>query len=638
MARVRQSEEQAKSSKTKPEQKVKKMEFGTLPLSEDLKKRAKEWVLERYKAVYSDWQARNAEYDKQEKQYWGTGGVARNYQSDITNLFIPETFKHTEGWKSLIMNTLHAVAPPVKPKRRAEEVEENTLNAIADTVWYVARETKVRQVDEKIIGQGVKYGTFAYKIIWDMTEVEQYEKKKGKDGEGNNAWLDDFYSTPRDMPVKAFVDLRNLIYRADIEKPSWVIERIVTQQWKIDNQAKQYNLYDNLDKAKKTVFPKSLDPTKDQKEIAKKTPTAKIEELDEDVELFEYHGLFDIKKNGRRVPCLITLYNREEVIRVQKSPYFKFPYKIFPFLPVEGSCTGKGIPELIRILQGELNDAGNQGFDNKTFMLYCMVAYNEQFIKNKDDLDIRPKGRIRVKGNKNIQEVLQFHTPPNFTGTVDAHINRIKGDITDLTKMRSPMLGVQTSPRASATEVASIIEQSTKEVALILRRLEENLMEEYFTDAFQMIQQNIDRAWWVERLHGEEKIFEQITPEQLYANVVFEAQGVFHIQNIAVAVKSAQNTLALLQKYAGREIEKEPNKRVRVKEYAAIEDVLRAEGIKDIDRYFIPVEAPPPPPPMPSPEGVPRFIRGATPRLGAELGGMVASPPPMPAPAGTVGL
>ena len=650
-----------------------KISWGTVDLSsESMRDRAKKAVLDRISAVSSQHDDLVSRCDRWERM-WKIGSVEKS-KDTVANIGSTDAWNAVEDWTATIMDTVFGIDPMLQIKGRKKVLPPDLKERILSVLCDNAKQTKIEEESEVGIREGIKLGTFSFKTSYQMDEtpklIVKERMKTYKIGSltiptlGKEKYIEQGVDI-EDRPALRHVDLRKLYFRHD--RITWIIEELNENWAQIEKLAEDSNVYGNLEKAKETSYPTGNESDRDTKSDAKTENTSKVETLDGDVMLYEAHHIpFQFKSDdpvpdeykGKKILCIITLANKSEVIRIQPTPFKEVPYLICPLFKQAGSVLGIGIIEIIQNLIIEYNTRKNMSLDNNLFGLYCMVVANMRYVKKKEQLKIRQNGVVELKdmpAGLGVRDVVDFIRPPTeYSQLAEGIIARIQQEIQRTTRLKGVLSGEKIAPNPSATEMASIAKEALKSVKIILRRIDRNIFEEYFSRAYIMMILNRQKSWVIEMEKEvpvidpttnqllidpqtnmpktrKEMMWEEITPEQIYSDgIEIEMLGTSHMQDEVVVQHKLMQAMDLAGKFLSGPVPNEKGQMVTFNKFKAFNDILHALSIENVDGYWLP--APPPPMPVPTmPPGgagmapVAPGVGGATmpPNIGALLGGAV---------------
>lgn len=627
--------------------------FGTMPLTPELKKQAKKAVLSRFDSVKNDRMKRKKFYDELEKIYLsGVDGSVQNKQT-LAEVMTTDGFNSVEDWVALIMDAMFPTDPAFDVEGRKNKLSYETKNKIKKVLQDNMNRTDYHFEFEKVCRQGVKYGTFVAKGAYWITDpepmlkvedVQTILKMNTPDGEVNiplknedgTPSMEKQMSEVIDIDPYAgykFVSMDKLYFRND--KLSWMIELMDSNWDEVEKQSKlDYPMYDNLEKAMKTAYPEK---------------TSESTDLDQDVELMEAHQIplrIKTEEGMKKVLCIVTLANREEVIRVQPTPYRKAPYLFNQFFEKKG-VEGMGLMEILKKMLIEINTRRTQALDANTMGLYGMKAVNMRYIKKPEQLKIRKDGLIELKEtDKNINEIIQFFRPPvEYANIAMDLLGRISSDIIRTTRMKGVLAGEKVTPNPTASEWQGMMKEALKSIKVILQRISRYQIEEWLQRAYILNVFNREKSWKM-LVQPEQKnltpmmpppqpglppeaqpqpqppIIEEaqvleITPEDIYSDGIdIKAVGVSYMRDEVVVRQQQMQKLDLLVKYQQLPLVNEQGQQVQIDYYKQLVELLVSFGDDDPKDSF--VIQPPPPPPQPeggNPAGAngqgPNTVQGA---------------------------
>jgi hypothetical protein len=588
-----------------------KNNFGTLPLTKELMKQAKKAVLSRFDSVKTKRQERIKEYDRLEKIYLsGTQGSTADKRT-LSQVMTTDGFNAVEDWVALVQDAMFPTDPPFDIEGKKSILANDIKLKIKKVLSENMLQTDYRFEFEKVSRQGVKFGTFAAKGAYWQTDqkpeifVEDVAKTLEVTDENGQTTTMTLPETDKKLgekivvegyPGYKFVDLRKLYFRHD--KANWVMELIDSTWDEVEKLSSQPTpIYDNLKKAKKTTL--SKDDTKDLENIPG----------DQDVELLEAHHIpleIETAEGKKTVLCIVTLANREEVIRVQPTPYREAPYLFCQFMEKNG-VEGMGLLEILDKMLTEINTRRTQALDANTMGLYGMKAVNMRYIKKPEQLRIRKDGLIELKEtDKPINEIISFLRPPvEYANIAMDLLARISSDVIRTTRMKGVLAGEKVSPNPTASEWQGMMKEALKSVKIILERISRYQMEEWLKRAYVLNVLNREKSW-VYVISPEQKDIMgpvsqpqlvEISPEEIYSDGIdIRPLGITYMRDEIVVRQQQMQKLDLLMKYGNLPLVNEKGQPVRVDFYKQLKDLLIAFGEERPDEVFVVV---PPPPIMP---------------------------------------
>ena len=618
--------------------------------NDDLRDKIFKAVNDRYYAVDNDIQNDIQNYDRWERQYVGTEAPSTDSQAQLQSR---QAWNAVEDWTSILMYGFNNVVPPIEieaaPNKRT--VEQQTLYKITQVLYNKNfLETNSTTELEKTYREGVKLGTFTTKVAYTVDTVPVLQKTEKPSamqevlgiGEPDIS-LETVDKQEGRVPLK-HVDIRRLHFRKD--KPSWVIEDIISDWGSIEAMADKYGTYTNLERAKETKLSQDDITSGDDNE----EDLATVADVDGDVFLWEAHRIpIYFKKSdpvpdsykGKTVECLVTIANESEVIRCQAEPNRETPYQIEPFFMQKGVVTGRGVLEVIEPLIDEYTTRRNQALDANTFGLYCMIVANERYIKDKKDLRIRQNGVIRIKNvDRPISEILQFLRPPSDYATSSLKwLDVINEEIQKTIRLKGAMAGEKIAPNPSATEAQSIISEAQKSVEAFITRIDRDIPANYFERSYVQLILNRSTPWLIEAepkveempypgmteipltpieremggpsvqmatpgipIKPQNKSYEDVHPEDILTEGIRIAiTGTKYLMQGIAERNQLMQILDVAAKYASQPIPNDKGQLVTFSMYTGLNDLFGTFNKVDANKLWTPV--PPPPPPEPQPGG-----------------------------------
>ena len=652
-----------------------KMVFGTLPLTDELKKKAYKAIMDRFNGVKEEREERFRLY-----QYWQDLYLAREAgqsKETLSQVMTTYGFNFVEDWVALTMDAMFPVDPPFEIKGLKSEIKTSQTDYITRVLAGNMRKTDYEMEFERIDRQGLILGTLVSKGGWRIDEepairvVEEDKVLKHEvDGESIETVVEGEEGEPvkerrveefieiEDYPGYNFVQLNRLYFRAD--KLSWVIE-LINSNWseieKLEREKDGTGLYDNVEKAKETSYPGTTEtPDYEQKDKDDATVTADIKKVDGDVELMEGHHI-PVEIDGKKILCIVTVANRKEVVRVQPTPYKKVPYLFTQFFDSSG-VEGKGLIEMIEKPLVEMNTRRNLSRDANTKGLYGMKAVNMKYIKKPEQLKIRPDGIIELKEtDKPINQIIQFYRPPVEYATIAEELmDRMAQEMVRTSRMKGVLAGEKVTPQPSASEWTGMLKEALKSIKIILKRIAKGQIEEWLDRAYIMNVFNRQKSWRIpvelpqpqippagmpapgvqgpmpptEVPQGPEWV--EVTPEQIYTDGIdIRAIGVSYMEDTAVMRHQTMQEMEMMAKYGELPMFNDAGVPVGPDYYKQMTKMKIAFGSEDPKAEFR-VLPPPPPPPPPAPPGMggpglPQPLGAGVPTEAGLMGGAMQVPP-----------
>jgi hypothetical protein len=334
----------------------------------------------------------------------------RKPYSWMSNKFIPMTQSKCETSVSNLMSLLFAGNPPFQVRPRQVEDEEQA-KIMQMLLAYQLDQSKFKPEYENFLRSIVIYGTGIGKIIWDWKVCEEtvweeqykplismFGMNMGQMPMGQAPVVKDkvTYGGPT-FVNKNIGDIFPDPQATDIQD-SWVVDRLWRTLGDLRYIHEKYpDVYNDkvlllTDADNSEIRPFKTDILGDMQRgdtatITRAPGTANIE-------LNEWHGLYDLNKDGKPERCVFTVANGKYLIRKQSRPYWhgKNPFVKSVYIPVINEFYGIGIPEILEDIQNNLNEIFNQRNDNISFCLNKPIMYkNGASIKTKN-LVLKPGG------------------------------------------------------------------------------------------------------------------------------------------------------------------------------------------------------------------------------------------------------
>jgi hypothetical protein len=575
-----------------------KQEFGTINLTDEIRAQAEKEVISRFTAVESARRERDREWDRFYRIY--RNGEALSENNSRSNVFWPVTYNAVEDYVAQLMSVFGDLHNLIEVFGKRENLDVETKKAIKTILKENLRKAKFESELESIFRWGVVTGTFTLKCGWERKSGKVLRKVKDtKYFESTSGTIKFPLGFTRkvieDVEIEdsaqfQYTDIRNLYFRPD--KITWVIERIKTT-WNDLSAMADKGLYDITEEIYKSSLPDDEFTNQDYKNDKDST----FEYLDNDVELLEAHHI-PLMIKGKRVLCIVTLANRR-VIRVQPTPYEKPPYLIVPFLPQRDSVYGRSLVETIEPLQTEINTRYQQTLDANSLGIYSMMAVNTRYLVDAEkDLKIRKNGVIRLSGtDRPISEIFQFLRPPTDHIAVSTNmIDRLLQMVQTTTRLKNVASGEKVSPTASATEIVSITKHAMKSMLLLFKRIDRDIVVEWFNRAYTMNVLNKETPWIVKVEQTKQNLFGvtttsqnilEVLPEDIYTDGVdFAFIGITQERQAVDRMQDMQ-LLNLLSGLQGATLKSEDGSLLNINIHKLVTDVIRGFEKDNPEEYFI---------------------------------------------------
>lgn len=310
---------------------------------------------------------------------------------------------------------------------------------------------------------------------------------------------------------------------------------------------------------------------------------------------------------------VITMANRKAILRVQENP---FDHSEKPFVRIvdyvqEHEFWGVGEIEPLEGLQDLQNALVNNRLDNVALVMNAMFAVNVANLESEDDLEIRPGGVVRLRGDLTPDEVIKRIDLGDVTASAfqEAEINeRTVEKVSGVTALQ---MGIDSPQYNSTATGASIItEMGASRFGLKAKMAELTGLKRLGRHYGSIIQQFTTEERWV-RLAGPEGqyIFQHFLPESIHGALDYDIESESTTQTQTVRQNTKQSILELMATYNPAGV------------YAALDDLLDELGVRDKQRYFGAAPA------MPYPQQPPPDAGAAALPPGPQGQGMAALPP-----------
>jgi len=299
------------------------------------------------------------------------------------------------------------------------------------------------------------------------------------------------------------VDPRRLIFRKD-GKGAW-IEKINTNFWEIlnstlDAEGKPLDdaMFDNkmVQRVKELIFDGNMDNFEElglDVDADDSLEENDIKRLDGDALIYEAHSVpFRykakdlIKRSGggkykgmdgkssitllSKITCLII---GDQYIPIGIQPENDSPYQWEVFASKKDDAAGRGMPEILEVMQAHINTNWNMYQDILETQLKALCIVREESFQNAEDLDGAPPGTI-LKVNSGVREpvgdLIEFVRSPVESLSPMLQIMEVLERYMKETSRTGPSRQ-KISPNPSATEFASLVQELEKSPMRRLLRL-----------------------------------------------------------------------------------------------------------------------------------------------------------------------
>lgn len=318
----------------------------------------------------------------------------------------------------------------------------------------------------------------------------------------------------------------------------------------------------------------------------------------------------------------IVMANRKCLLQVLENPY---DHSEKPFVRIvdylaEHEFWGIGEIEPLEGLQDLQNALVNSRVDNVRLVLNAMFAVNTQNVEDLRDLQMRPGGIIRLKGDFRPEEVLQRIDLGDVTGSAFTESQQVSDTIEKVSGVSAYQMGLDSpSLNETATGVAIIQEQGASRFGLKSKLAELMGFKRVFRHYGSILQQFTTEERLI-RLAGTQidpmtgqstPNWGTFSPEDLQGALDYDIQSESSTQTQTMRQEQKLNLLALLGQYAQTPDPMTGQPLVPASGLRhALQMVLETMGEKDIESYLGPDQGPPMDPglggiPAPLPQGPP---------------------------------
>jgi hypothetical protein len=298
------------------------------------------------------------------------------------------------------------------------------------------------------------------------------------------------------------------------------------------------------------------------------------------IQLNEWHGLYDLDGDGEPERCVFTVANGKYLIRKQSRPYWhgKNPFIKATYIPALNEFYGIGIPELLEDLQNNLNEIYNQRNDNIQLALNRPTFYKKNAGINPNKLIIKPGGLYGTDEdipNSISPMQIDLYTRDSFAQTQD--IERWAQEVTAVTKLTLGMQGKDAND--TATGMSILQRASGDRFMTIARGIESSAFKEMLRMFYQLDCQFIDQEQLFGILGQSGMEWIKVSPEAVRRDYDLVPTGIFSMEN------KGQKAVRLLQfKQATRDDPSVKQNTLNRKIYAALEigdnpdEVMRSDA------------------------------------------------------------
>lgn len=497
------------------------------------------------------------------KKYWKMWKgepVDRHYTGGLSNVVVNETHKAVESYVSNLKQLRRIVNPAttVVERRKFDNRPDNPQRTleIHSLLEYQLDKSHFPTKEETAYRKLAVEGTVWFQVIWDMTRIKYSSQEPNIKEVAEYAAKDTQYGVPKagakanvtkeyeltpveidevfDSPNVIVKRLENMYYDRTIEdfrKLPHLIEleeQVPLSKLLTKRGAGGKHLYSNLKELKEKAFEKAS--KEDQLKGVK-------------IDLLHFEGKYDPDKNG--IPQeyeIVVVKDLWICVLCRPNPYDHGTrsYRQVKFLPVDGSCDGLGIPELMYRQQVELNDNRNKMGDAITLALAQMKTVKRTANVNKNQLKPRPYGHIDVNQHDDVKN-WEVDLRSVQMGTLLEKM--MKEDYRTTTGALENIQGI--GPGAETLGQSEMMfRQGMKKMFTILDRVENDFLKEIYCLYYLLSMQYRDAKWEILVLGKEAEGLKNIDKVRIFADPDFVPIGSKYIQQNYL---QKQQDLTLLQ-------------------------------------------------------------------------------------------
>lgn len=482
-------------------------------IDEIIDKKALEHVLDAFNTASM---ARLEAEKKWDELYKAWRGITekRNYQGKA-NVYDPEIANAVNAISVRIMGLLFAPYPffDVIPQEERDKDNAAIIKELLAFQFY--KKINIYEKVARLVPQFVVYGTGISKIVWRKTE-KILEIRPGV--KQPIVFYDDPDFIPRDI-FSVYIDPRAI----DIASADYIVDKYTVNEDHLKMMAKA-GIYSNVENVQDIKGSEIDNPYVINRQVATGINVQVAEKSKrKKVELLEYWGKFDINNDGEDEDVIITVANRNTVVRIMENPFLtkEKPFVLAGYEYATDELYGISPLERALPLQYVMNDLHNQILDNKSLLLKKPMLVSDGAQVTIKQLEAYRKGEIiRVQGDISaIHEMpIEDHTQTGIEG-----LNLVRQTIQRSTGSSDPMLGVSTPGEQTATEIKTLVASGNSRIGNAARFFASGILAESLRKAYQYNQQFMTREKVI-RIVGEEGTkYVAVSPDQIVGNYDFNA-------------------------------------------------------------------------------------------------------------------
>ena len=306
----------------------------------------------------------------------------------------------------------------------------------------------ISPIVDAICYQSVVYGTCLTKIRW---QTETQKKKITPPNMG-------IFGVGEPMVVseeveKLKVDMLSLedFFVPDdaesIQTATYCIHRVYLTEQELKNRK---SVYQNIDEVEKW-FEKEKKETTSLEKIEGKEAKASQKKI----EVIEFYGKYEgeemIYTVATKSKVLLRTTPLIDVYATNRRPFHRFVFEDI------GSFYGRGIPELLEQSADALNHIYNFSVNMGYYQMMPCGFIDENVEIPNFEFSLSPAKLTRINGNPH--QSIMFLNYPTQSGVGQQFIGILNNFIERQTAISSPMQGVETTEKKTATEIRTVIEE-----------------------------------------------------------------------------------------------------------------------------------------------------------------------------------
>lgn len=544
--------------------------------SEEVLKRAADFVCEQYRKVKSDHDSRVLKWLDWDKAYQNIR--ERKPGDGAANIVDPEPFVIVDTLNSNVVEAFFSQDPPFsyegmesKDDKQAElmthyradhlrrigirdKFQRSTQQLITygtcvvktpwrkEVTWKVIREkvTEVNpftgQPEEKTVTRKIPFPKFddtdwEFVPLWDFYPVGRASTIEGLDGCIHRVTksFDDLKANERKVEiVDGIPTLKGIYYNLDSLKP---MTSPKVQVYEYHGKIPRYVVTGNEDD-KYTCFEGVI--------------TAAIGEEDWAQELFD-------QQRAIKTGAIVWQIDQEEqkfyssaAIRCQENPYWSGdrPFLVCQWTPLDDEFYGIGVIQPIKELWDELNDTRNQLVDNKTLMLRMPMLEDVHANLQRNVHLTAPHARIKCDDINGVKPL----PIQNFQAEGWRNVAAIKDDMRRASAAVDSMQGVPLSENTSATEFSAIQQQAGVRLKSHIKTIDEKLFKPFLERSYQYDMQFAEFERFIKVLGEKGGALIRVRPEDIWGTFDIVTNGVGQVENNVIKTNKLINFLSIVSR------------------------------------------------------------------------------------------